>query len=381
MRLSVLIQPQISRHRHGEHTSLDTTLEHTGVGGTAGIGDKGINLAKLLDHLVDQRLYAVVVADVELVGLDLDAVRLCQLLGVLLSALRTRRVGDGHIGAHLGTTARGLDAHSPVAGSAGDDDDLALEREEVQEGRGFGDGLNHVGGGCVRVCGGGVVIGAATEAMAGYGEVIRPEGYGRIEDGYEVFDEGGERAGGVEVFKGAVCVCICVCAGQWGASPCSCTAGQVRSGSGADAGGGGGGEGSKVSGHEQQHEPEQGHELDLDLDLELDLELSHSIVTTQCLGPSPLCVLEPVRQLQLPLTLPLTLIGDGKGNEWQCHGGARARGEAIPGRSMVFCMAWTAVPQSSVTSHRPRRHRPARELGEGRGELVLPYCTGRVELR
>lgn len=82
-----------------------------------------------MNQLVD----AVVVADVELVGLDLDAILLAQLLCVLLSALGTRGVCDGEVGAHLGASARGFDSHSPGAGSACDDDDLTLEGEHLQE--------------------------------------------------------------------------------------------------------------------------------------------------------------------------------------------------------------------------------------------------------
>lgn len=107
------------------------------------LGDEGINLAKVADHLGDKALDVVVVGDIALVGLDLDAVSLGQLLDVLLGTLLAGRVGDGNIGAHLSAAAGCLNAHAPGTGSAGDDDDLALEAEEVSELVGLGDLLNH----------------------------------------------------------------------------------------------------------------------------------------------------------------------------------------------------------------------------------------------
>src|SRR6478735_9270916 len=107
------------------------------------LGDETVNLAKLLDNLSDKSLNVVVVGSVELVGLGLDAVLLGELLDVLLGALLAGSVGDGDVGAHLSSTAGSLDAHAAGSGGAGDDDDLALEAEEVEDVVGLGDLLNH----------------------------------------------------------------------------------------------------------------------------------------------------------------------------------------------------------------------------------------------
>lgn len=120
------------------------------------LGDEGVNLAKVLDDLGHKGLNAVKVGHVELVDLDLDAVLVGEVLCVLLGALLAGSVGDGDVGAHLGAAARGLDAHAARARGAGDGDDLALEAEEVLEGVGLGDLLDHDGG--LRVCLG-VVVG------------------------------------------------------------------------------------------------------------------------------------------------------------------------------------------------------------------------------
>lgn len=113
------------------------------------LGDKGINLAKVLQDLLHQVLALLVLAHVALVGLDLGAVLLGELFDVLLGALLARGVCDGHVGAHLGTAPCSLDAHSLGARGAGDDDHLPLEGEEVLEAGGGGGLLRHFGG-----CGG-----------------------------------------------------------------------------------------------------------------------------------------------------------------------------------------------------------------------------------
>ena len=125
---------------------LDGAVEDTAGGGAAGVGDEGVDLAKLLDHVVDEVLDALPATDVALVGLDLDTVLLGQLLGVLLTSLGAGGVGDGQVGAHLGTAAGGLDTHAAGTGGTGDDDDLALEAEEVLERVGLRNG-NHDDGG------------------------------------------------------------------------------------------------------------------------------------------------------------------------------------------------------------------------------------------
>lgn len=107
------------------------------------LGDEGINLAKVLEHILDQLLALLVLAHVALVGLGLDTVGLGELLDVLLSTLLARSVGDGNVGAHLGTAACGLNAHALGAGSTGNDDDLALQAEEVLQGVGGGGLLRH----------------------------------------------------------------------------------------------------------------------------------------------------------------------------------------------------------------------------------------------
>lgn len=120
------------------------------------LGDESIDPAKFLEDLVDEGLNIGILGDVELVGLDLDAVLLGQLLDILVGALLAGRVGDGNVGAHLGTAAGGLDTHAAGSGSAGDDDNLALEAEEVVERRSLGDLLNHDGRGLLKY---GVMLG------------------------------------------------------------------------------------------------------------------------------------------------------------------------------------------------------------------------------
>jgi hypothetical protein len=109
------------------------------------LGDKGVNLAKVLEDVLHEVLALLVLADIALVGLDLGAVLLGQLLDVLLGALLAGGICDGDVGAHLGTSPSSLDTHALRAGGAGDDDDLALEGEEVLEAGGGGGLLRHFG--------------------------------------------------------------------------------------------------------------------------------------------------------------------------------------------------------------------------------------------
>jgi hypothetical protein len=111
-------------------------VEHTGVGGAAGIGDKDVDLAEVLDDVGHELLDFRVVGDIAFIGLGLDAVLVRQLFGVLFTALGSGRVCDGHVGAHLGAPARSLGADAGRSGGSGDDDDFALEAEEVVEGGG-----------------------------------------------------------------------------------------------------------------------------------------------------------------------------------------------------------------------------------------------------
>lgn len=112
------------------------------------LGDKGINLAKVLQDRLHQVLALLVLADVAFVGLDLGAVLLGELLDVLLGALLAGGVCDGHVGTHLGASPCGLDAHALGARGAGDDDHLPLEGEEVLEGGSGGGLLRHFGWCC-----------------------------------------------------------------------------------------------------------------------------------------------------------------------------------------------------------------------------------------
>lgn len=109
------------------------------------LGDEGIDLAKVLDDLVDKLLDVLVLAHVDLVGLCADAVLALELLDVLLSTGGAGRVGDGDVGTILSSTTGGLNTHTTGTRGTGDDDDLSLEVEEVLEGAGLGDGLNHDG--------------------------------------------------------------------------------------------------------------------------------------------------------------------------------------------------------------------------------------------
>lgn len=122
---------------------LDRSIENAAVGGPAGIGDEDVDLAKILDHIGDQLLDFRVVADVGLVRLGLDAVLLGELFGVLLAALGPRRVCDGNVGTELCAATGRFCADAGWAGCTGDNDDLALEGEELFERVAFGSWDRH----------------------------------------------------------------------------------------------------------------------------------------------------------------------------------------------------------------------------------------------
>ena len=112
---------------------LDARVKHASVGCPSSIGDHNVDLAEVLDDVLDELLNVFVVADIALVGLALDAVALSDVLGVLLAALGTRGVGDGDVGTHFCTSSSGFCADAGCAGGTGDDDNFAFEAEEVFE--------------------------------------------------------------------------------------------------------------------------------------------------------------------------------------------------------------------------------------------------------
>lgn len=126
---------------------LDWGIEDTAICRSAGVGDEDIDLAEILDHLRNELLHLFVAPDIALVGLGLDAVFLRELFGVFLSTSRARGVGDGDVGAHLSASSCGFGANASGTGSTGDNDDLALQAEEVVEGGGGRDGDRHDGRG------------------------------------------------------------------------------------------------------------------------------------------------------------------------------------------------------------------------------------------
>jgi hypothetical protein len=107
---------------------------HTRIRSPSSISDEGIDLSELLDNILHKLVDAITVANVELVCLNLDSILLAQFLRVLLSALRTRCVGDSEIGSHLSTAPGSFNTHTSRPRGARDDDDLAFEAEELQEG-------------------------------------------------------------------------------------------------------------------------------------------------------------------------------------------------------------------------------------------------------
>lgn len=122
----------------------DLAFKNTRVGGLTGVGDEGVNLTEVGNDVLDELAAGLVVGDVELVGLGLDAVLLLEGGGVLLTTLLTASVGDGNVTAHLGDTASGLNTHTTGAGGTGDDGDLALHGEQVHNLLALGDRDRHV---------------------------------------------------------------------------------------------------------------------------------------------------------------------------------------------------------------------------------------------
>jgi hypothetical protein len=125
---------------------VNGSVEDTVVGSLAGVGDEDIDLAEVGNDVLDELLARRVLVDLALVGLDLDAVLLAHLLGVLLSSLRAGVVGDGNIGTELSASTGSLSTNAGSTGSTGDDDDLALQVEEVLELGCFGNGDRHCDG-------------------------------------------------------------------------------------------------------------------------------------------------------------------------------------------------------------------------------------------
>lgn len=122
----------------------DLAVENTRVGGLAGVGDEGVNLTEVGNDVLDELAAGLVVGDVELVGLGLDAVLLLESGGVLLTTLLTASVGQGDVTAHLGDTASGLDTHTTGTGGTSDNGDLALHGEQVQKLLALGNRDRHV---------------------------------------------------------------------------------------------------------------------------------------------------------------------------------------------------------------------------------------------
>jgi len=109
----------------------DRAIENTTVGGSAGVGDEDINLAKVLDDVGNKLFDLGVLANVAFVGFRSDAVLLPQLLGVALSSLTTRGVSDCDVSSHFRASSGSFCANSRGSRSSGDHDDLALEAKEV----------------------------------------------------------------------------------------------------------------------------------------------------------------------------------------------------------------------------------------------------------
>lgn len=125
--------------------SLFGRLDDAAVSRGAGIGDEAVDVTKVLQNFADKLFTVVVVGYIAFVGLNLDSVGLDQLGHVLLSSLFARRVAEGEVSTHLGATPGGLDTHAAGTGGACDDDDLALQAEEVKQAAGLGDLLRHIG--------------------------------------------------------------------------------------------------------------------------------------------------------------------------------------------------------------------------------------------
>lgn len=112
---------------------LHACLQDTSIGCPPGVGDQNVNLAEVLDDVVDQFLHVLEVADIALVSFGLHAVFLLDVFGVLLAALWTGRKGNSYVRTHLRASSSGLGANAGGPGGTGHDDNLALEAQEVME--------------------------------------------------------------------------------------------------------------------------------------------------------------------------------------------------------------------------------------------------------
>ena len=92
----------------------DRGVQDAVVGRLAGVGDEDVDLAEVLDDVLDELLDAVVAVDLALVGFGLDAVFFDQVFGVLFTAGGAGGVGDGDVGTHFGTAACGLSLEQNV---------------------------------------------------------------------------------------------------------------------------------------------------------------------------------------------------------------------------------------------------------------------------
>lgn len=130
---------------HHGNPVLDGAVKNAAVGGLPGVGNEGIDLAKLGNDVLHQLGYALPAGHVTLVCLGLDAVLLTDLLGVLLTTLRTRRVRQGNVGTEFCAPAGGLDTHTTGTRSTRDDNGSALQAEQVQQAFSSGDRNRHSG--------------------------------------------------------------------------------------------------------------------------------------------------------------------------------------------------------------------------------------------
>ena len=110
---------------------LDACVQDAGIGSATSVGNHDVDLAEILDDILNQLLYIGVVVDVALVWDALDAIFLGDILCVLLTSLGTGAVGDSNIGTEFRTATSSLGANASGTRSTGDNDDLALQAEEV----------------------------------------------------------------------------------------------------------------------------------------------------------------------------------------------------------------------------------------------------------
>lgn len=112
---------------------LDAGVKDTGVGSAASVGDHNIDLAEVLDNVLNQLLHIGIVVDVALVWDALDTVFLRDLLCVLFTTLGTAGIGDGNIGTKFGAATSGLSANASGTRGTSDNDNLALQAEELMK--------------------------------------------------------------------------------------------------------------------------------------------------------------------------------------------------------------------------------------------------------